>query len=360
MSPPNERTQAVNLGPMVSTAIKSETILQPEYQVPADLTALGIVLSTFEGSSLLDADDIGDFAFELAVRGWAVFPLRGKAPAISNPHPKGSPERQSCKGECGLQGHGVLDATTDLRQVAAWWRGRHAGANIGARVPDNAFVVDVDPRSGGSGSLAELVASYGPLPETLVVESGRRDGGVHYYFRRPDAKLTSRRLGPGLDLKTSRGYCVVPPSIHPDTGLSYVWLTDHLIAAPPAWLIDLLTVPPLPIEAKPKGRFWSRFTTSIADRYAETTSWAEILQPHGWRCLDPDGDAAGARWLHPTATSECSATVRHGCLFVYSPNTPFDDTQTGDPHGYTKFRAYAVLGHDGDLSAAARALKAVA
>ena len=45
----------------------------------------------------------------------------------------------------------------------------------------------------------------------------------------------------------------------------------------------------------------------------------------------------------PTHTSACSATIKNGCLFVYTPNTPFDVTEPGDPHGYTKFRAYAVL-----------------
>jgi hypothetical protein len=42
-------------------------------------------------------------------------------------------------------------------------------------------------------------------------------------------------------------------------------------------------------------------------------------------------------------------------LFVYSTNTPFEPTEAGRPHGYTRFRAWAVLEHGGDLSAAARA-----
>ena len=82
-----------------------------------------------------------------------------------------------------------------------------------------------------------------------------------------------------------------------------------------------------------------------------------MLEPHAWTCDDRNPDADGAHWLHPTATSSCSATVNDGCLFVYSPNTPFDVTTAGDPHGYTRFRAYAVLNHDGDMVAAARALK---
>ena len=69
---------------------------------------------------------------------------------------------------------------------------------------------------------------------------------------------------------------------------------------------------------------------------------------------DPEAD--GARWVHPNATAKWSATIKHGCLFVYSTNTPFRVTEAGNPIGYTKFRAHAVLNHDGDMSAAARAL----
>jgi hypothetical protein len=303
-----------------------------------------MVLQTFPEAELIHSDDIGDYAVELAVRGWAVFPLRGKVPAISK----------------GDGGSGVLDATTDVDHVIEWWGERYKGANIGARVPEHAFVLDVDPRHGGDRSLARLIAKHGDLPDTLTVASGREDGGRHFYMRRPDAKLTSRVLGDGLDLKTHAGYCVMPPSRHPDTGRPYRWVSTAPVAAPPPWLVDLITVmPPTMQEAAPRRRFWSRFTTSVADRYAESTTWAHILQPHGWRCLDHDGDADGARWLHPTATSAHSATIKHGCLFVYSPNTPLEETTPGDPHGYTKFRAHAVLDHGGDLSAAARELKAV-
>jgi hypothetical protein len=77
-------------------------------------------------------------------------------------------------------------------------------------------------------------------------------------------------------------------------------------------------------------------------------------------CLDADPDGDGARWVHPTATAKWSATIRHGLLFAYSTNTPFAVTEAGNAKGYTKFRAHAVLNHDGDLSAAARALKGVA
>jgi len=329
--------------------------------VNADLAALANVLSGLPEASIVESDDMVSYAVELAVRGWRIFPLVGKVPAVPNPHPKGSVQRATCKGECGRSGHGVLDATSDLEQIEMWWSGSYRGANIGARVPENVFVFDVDPRGGGTESLTALVTTYGVLAETMTVASGRGDGGTHRYYRAPDAQLTSKRLGAGIDIKTSAGYCVVPPSIHPDSGQAYVWAVEAEIADPPGWLVDLVTVLPPPIQVATmktsSTSVWSRFSTSIADDYAEHTTWADVLEPHGWRCLDPDGDRDGARWLHPTATSSCSATVRHGCLFVYSPNTPFDQTETGDPHGLTRFRAHAVLDHNGDLSAAARALR---
>jgi hypothetical protein len=277
-----------------------------------------------------------DAAIELAANGWAVFPLHGKIPAI--PKTAG--------------GRGVLDATTDQAQITAWWSGRYTGCNIGARVPEQLVVIDVDPRHGGLETLHELVAEHGWLPDTLTAWSGRQDGGSHRYFLRPPGRLSSTRLGAGIDVKTHAGYCVVPPSIHPDTGTPYVW-EERPPVAPPRWLIGLL----LPPVLETSNRRQHRLGPSVADNFTAATCWAEILQPHGWHCLDPDGDGDGARWRHPAATAAHSATVRHGCLFVYTTNTPFEPTEANSAHGYTRFRAWAVLNHAGDLAEATRQLR---
>lgn len=304
-----------------------------------DLTAEALAMREL-GGSVVSATDIGTYAMEYAANNWQVFPLRGKIPAIAG-------------------GRGVLDATSDLATVAHWWGGRYSGCNIGARIPEALMVIDVDPRHDGHNSLAALEAKHGSLPETLTTISGRGDGGRHLFFRRPSGKLTATRLGPGIDLKTSSGYVVMPPSIHPDSGQPYTRV-DALVAAPPAWLVALLT--PAPPEAPRSTRrlFSLHSGPSIADQFSSATSWSDILGPHGWQCLDADPDADGARWRHPTATSPFSATVRHCCLFVYSTNTPFDTTSPENPKGYTRFRAYAVLDHGGDLKAAARALNSKA
>ncbi len=170
-----------------------------------------------------------DDALRLAAAGWPVIPLRGKIPVTA---------------------HGVKDATTDPEQVSRWWPGR-ANHNIGARVPRSLVVLDIDPQNGGSlDALAE--AAGGDLPRTLTVHSGRGTGGRHLYFLRPEGPLSSTRLPAGIDVKTDRGYCVMPPSLHPDTRQPYRWeraAPAHL----PVALIELMR-PPSPRRVEPRPR----------------------------------------------------------------------------------------------------------
>lgn len=284
-----------------------------------------------------------DAALEYARYHWSVFPLRGKAPAIPNP-----------------PGHGMLDATIDTDQIRQWWH-CYPGANIGVRVPETMVVIDLDPRNGGLESLAALGAQYGTLPDTLTTLSGRGDGGWHKFYRRPPGKLSAARLGPGIDIKTSTGYVVAAPSIHPDTGNPYIRV-DLPVATLPLWLVRLLR-PAAPVLRRSSFRRTPprlNGSASIADAYCAAVGWADVLEPHGWfRSPDDyhDGDEDGSVWLHPKHTSKCSATVRNGCLFVWSTSTVFTVSEPGNPEGYTKFRSYALLNHAGDLSAAARSLR---
>ncbi|MCX6501144.1 MAG: bifunctional DNA primase/polymerase, partial [Microbacterium sp.] len=172
-------------------------------------------------------------ALRLAAAGWAVIPLRGKIP---------------------MTAHGVKDATTDPEQIARWWPGR-AQRNIGARVPRSLLVLDIDPQNGGT--LAALTeAAGGQLPRTLTVHSGRGTGGRHLYFLNPGGELSSTRLPAGIDVKTDTGYLVMPPSLHPATGLPYRW-EDAPPAQLPGPLRELLR--PAPARraspaARPAGR----------------------------------------------------------------------------------------------------------
>ena len=85
--------------------------------------------------------------------------------------------------------------------------------------------------------------------------------------------------------------------------------------------------------------------------------WSQILT--GWRLVAGNGEDDGSKWAHPTATAAFSATIRHGCLFVYSPTPGLPVTETNDPNGLTKFRAEALLNYGGDMAAAAKDIRAI-
>jgi hypothetical protein len=81
---------------------------------------------------------------------------------------------------------------------------------------------------------------------TATAYSGRNDDGRHLYWKHPGGQLTTKRLGAGYDIKTAdSGYVILPPSLHPDTGLPYWWVEPIAPTAemPPA-LVEQLRPPP--------------------------------------------------------------------------------------------------------------------
>lgn len=88
------------------------------------------------------------------------------------------------------------------------------------------------------------------------------------------------------------------------------------------------------------------------DAFNARARWADLLEPYGWiRLYERDGTTY---WRRPGKSAGVSAATNwqgRDYLFVWSSSTPFD-TETP----YSKFAAYAVLEHAGDLKAAARHL----
>jgi hypothetical protein len=95
---------------------------------------------------------------------------------------------------------------------------RCKGGNIGLRTGEMAglWVLDLDGPE-GEADLAELVATHGPLPDTVTAISG--GGGRHLYFRYPGRHVKSsvKEITPHVDVRGDGGYIIAPPSIHPDT-----------------------------------------------------------------------------------------------------------------------------------------------
>jgi hypothetical protein len=238
--------------------------------------------------------DIGAAAVEYARNGWRVHPLRGK----DGKHP--------------VLKDWIRTASDDVGQVTDWFTGRYRNYNVGIVLPVQLWALDVDgPPKPGLEGLARMQSDYELLPETLSQTTG--SGGKHLIFRRPPGELTSTRIKKLYDLEIRIGgknQLVVAPSVHQRTGKRYVW-HDAPIADTPAWLAALVVRQPPPPRKPARHRRFESFFSSPADTYDATTSWADILEPHGWICLDTDPDAHDARWLHPNATSQLSAHIRH-------------------------------------------------
>lgn len=155
------------------------------------------------------AETLADAAERYASMGWAVFPLRprGKEPRTKN---------------------GVKDATTDLEQIRAFWAA-FPDSNIGIAMgePSGGLVaidVDEDGESGKDGMAAVRAweRGHGELPETATALTGR--GGTHMLYRMGGVK-NSVNAELAVDIRSTGGYIVAPPSIHPN-GTPYAWEFD--------------------------------------------------------------------------------------------------------------------------------------
>jgi hypothetical protein len=158
--------------------------------------------------------------------GWPVFPCRGKTP---------------------LTPHGFQDASLDLGVLDDYWR-QHPDANIGSPAGIGWWVVDVDPRAGGDATLLDLQRHYGQLPRTLLSHTGGY--GHHTLWELPAGRsvINKTQIGQGVDILATGSYVILPPSLHPVTGNTYIWdLVDGPDDIPPQpapdWLLDLVTQP---------------------------------------------------------------------------------------------------------------------
>ena len=295
--------------------------------------------------------NLSDHALTYAAKGHEVFPLRpDKAPYTTN---------------------GMKDATSDIVAVEQMWR-QHPDALIGCRVPTDELLFDIDPRHGGHLTWQALQEYHDNIPPGRRHHSGRGDGGHHDWFKKPAGRVSIKGItqwaieqGVATEIVTDKGtkltcgidllhhawrYTILPPSPHPDTGNPYEWDIEGEPADMPTWLARLLEPPPAP--ARPVVARTVSTADSPADWFTESMLWADVLK--GWTLVHGDGEADGSLWRHPTATAAWSASVKHGCLFVYSSNTLLDETEEGDPAGHTKFKAWSMLEHNGDMSASAR------
>lgn len=142
--------------------------------------------------------------------GWAPLPL---PPRAKGPVPTGWTGRD-----------GAWPSGADV-----WaWTEDHPNGNLALRLPPDVIGIDVDaydPKPGGM-VLTTLEEQLGELPPTWRSTS-RDDGasGIRLY-RIPTGKRWPGILGPGIEvIRHAHRYTVAWPSVHPDTGGTYRWIT---------------------------------------------------------------------------------------------------------------------------------------
>ncbi|WP_328311663.1 bifunctional DNA primase/polymerase [Streptomyces sp. NBC_00442] len=194
-------------------------------------------------------------ALSAAERGLPVIPLsRSKLPALPSPHRNGT-HPVLCRGECGLPGHGVHDATTDPATVRALFAAAPWATGYGiacGRAPHHLIGIDLDTKPPGTDATAALqllaLRHLFTIPETVVVITP--SGGHHIWLAGPpDAVVpnSASRLAPGIDIRGAGGYLVGPGSLSGRGVYRLAPGTAHLGPAPcPRTLLDLLTPPPRP------------------------------------------------------------------------------------------------------------------
>jgi len=198
------------------------------------------------------------FAELYAGLGWRVVP---ETPGAKHPWIKSWQER----------------ATSDPQQLREWWV-EEPGSGVGVATSSHLWVLDIDGKR-GRDSLARLEAQNGPLPQTVLAETG--GGGLHYYFRgigKREIRNSAGKVAPGIDVRGEGGQVVAPPTLHP-SGKAYEWRRspfEQEVCKPPRWLVDLVCKVDEPITAEP---------VAAIDVGAGTT-------PYGRRVLERSVDRA--------------------------------------------------------------------
>lgn len=197
----------------------------------------------------MPAPDVLTAALGYAARGWRVFPVRGKRPALD------------------LAPRWSESSTTDPAMIASWYAGT---TGLGVAVDLGAsglVVVDTDH--------PELIPADWP-DLTGWPYRGNPDRASFLYRR--NGTPVPQASHPWGELKGAGGYVVLPPSPHP-SGVAYRWLLDRLDGDPPTLPADLAALVAPARPNVPTGEPWT------PDR-VPTSAEHEVAVEHVGRWLD--------------------------------------------------------------------------
>jgi len=264
----------------------------------------------------------------------------------------------------------------DRDQLVVWYRDEaHTGLGIVCgRVSGNLEMLEAESEDVYQAYRASLV-DHGLGGLIGRVEAGYRErtpgGGVHLFYRADvitgNTKLARRRDGDGkievlLETRGEGGFSVISPSngrVHP-SGRPYELLSggvDSIATITPAerdalWSIARM-FDEIPIDVVPDPvPIGSGTGKRPGDDFNERGDVLPILTKAGWTVVRRRGEIVDLR--RPGKDEGTSATLNYkGSRLFY----PFTSSTAFEPErGYSPWRVYALIEHDGDFAAAARAL----
>ena len=263
-------------------------------------------------------------------------------------------------------------ATTDPDTINAWWTGNYAGHGVGIALGElndlstnttYVFAIDIDNHGDIDGNKMwdnVLNLEFETEPETVEAITG--GGGRHLLYTSTIEIRNNHTLGvAAIDTRGEGGQIVVAPTIHPN-GTQYQWAEGHApwdrpITPAPEWLIKRLTKqrdhkPVTPTQTPERKALDG---PRPGDLWAASTSWSSILTNDGWTLHHET--STEQHWTRPGKDTRdgTSATTGYSAadtLHVFTTSHP----QLQADQNYTKLGYLATTQHNGDHTAAARAL----
>ena len=155
-----------------------------------------------------------------------------------------------------------------------------------------------------------------------------------------------------IETRGEAGYVVAPPSDGysiVQEGINYITIDERTA------LFEIMVsfneiIIEVPIEAhnRPSSK---EYGLSPFEDFNKRCDFVDLMERNGWKKVKNGGDRV--YFLRPGGTSEQSGNYHKGLglFIVFSANTPFEVSK-----GYKPAAVYAILEHNGDFKAAARAL----
>jgi hypothetical protein len=230
-------------------------------------------------------------------------------------------------------------------------------AVIGGKVSRNLECMDFDNPSLFSPFLKTLTDVAPDLKDKLVIRQ-TPSGGYHLIYRSQGTIQGNQKLATSKDGKETwietrgeGGYFLTTPSPN------YSIIKNSLLKTPILTSEEIKLLHNIAIsfnehavlEYQPKEQQIAISGTRPGDDFNQRTDFRQLLENNGWESTRRTGPG-GEHWTRPDKKHGTSATLKDGCLYVFSSNA-------GLPLGPNDaFSVYAHFNHHGDYSAATREL----